>query len=320
MENTILFESPQTFSVPAEIVDKHLHAPETELRLILLLLRNANAAFLKEDLMKTLEVDEARLSEAFQYWIKAGVLYQAAGKYMIQRPQLKSTDFITYNPETIAKRLEGDPALQYLYTHAEKTLKKPLTSTDASLIFSLVDWCGLPSDVVALLMRYGAENGQSLRQIANTGIRWADEGIATFEQAEELIRKETERKNTVNRIASRFGILGTRALTAAEQKAFLKWSREFGYGLDMIGLAYEETVKNTGKYAYAYIDSVLTSWHKAGYATPEQVQKAPKPEAPVRKAPARKNTPNNPRKSGNASDAMQLAWEIAGGESEGDEA
>ena len=316
MENTILFESSPAFSVPCDLVDRHLNAPETELRLMLLLLRNANAAFLKEDLMRTLNVDEPRLKEAFQYWVKAGLLYKAAGKYTLQRPQVKTSDFMTYQPETIAQRLEGDPALQYLYRHAEQTLKKPLTSTDASLIFSLVDWCGLPSDVVALLMRYGGENGMSLRQIANTGIKWADDGITTFEQAEEQIRKQTEKKNTVNRFAARLGILGTRAITEAEQKAFVKWKDEFGYDLDMIGLAYEETVKNTGKYTYLYMDKILSQWSLAGYQTPEQAQAAPKPEQKPGKRPARRSAPNNPRKSAAANDAMDLAWEIAGGNEE----
>ena len=50
MENTVLFEAPLTFSVPCDLVDRHLNAPEAELRLILLLLRNTNTAFLKEDL------------------------------------------------------------------------------------------------------------------------------------------------------------------------------------------------------------------------------------------------------------------------------
>lgn len=314
MENTIFFESSLHFSVPCDIVDKHLNAPDVELRLILLLLRNANTAFLKTDLMALLNVTEERLEEAFQYWTKNNVLFRAAGKYTLQRPQLKATDFMTYSPETIAQRLEGDPALQYLYKHAEETLKKPLTSSDASLIFSLVDWCGLPSDVVALLMRYGAENGKSLRQISQMGIKWADNGVTTFEQAEHLIQRETEKKSIVNRIASRFGILGTRAITDAEQKTFLKWKEEYGYDLDMIGLAYEETVKNTGKYTYTYLDKILSKWHEAGFLTPDQAQEAPKPEQKSSRTPRRTN-PRTPRKEAQkGKDAMDMAWEIAGAE------
>lgn len=315
MENTILFEAPQTFSVPCEIVDKHLNAPEAELRLILLLLRNANAAFLKDDLMRTLNVDEKRLEEAFQYWIKHNVLFRAAGKYSLQRPKLSPSDFVSYHPEAIAQRLEGDPALQFLYKSAEESLKKPLTSTDASLLLSLVDWCGLPADVVALLVRYGCENGKSLRQIAQTGVRWGDDGVKTFEQAELLIRRETEKKNVVNRIASRFGILGTRAITEAERKTFLKWKEEYGYDLDVIGAAYEEAIKSTGKYSYPYIDKILLKWHEAGYKTPEETKAAPKPEQKTAKRGTRRTAANHPRKAApQAQAAMDLAWEIAGGD------
>lgn len=316
MENTVFFEAPLTFSVPCDLVDRHLNAPETELRLMLLLLRNANTAFRKEDLMQILSVEEKRLEEAFQYWIKAGLLFQGAGKYSLQRPKITTSDFISYNPETVASRLEGDSALQYLYKSAEEALKKPLTSSDASVILSLVDWCGLPADVVALLIRYGAENGKSLRQIAQTGIRWADDGVKTFEDAEGLIRRETEAKNTVNRIAARFGILGTRAISEAEKKAFLKWKEEYGYDLDMIGAAYEEAVKHSGKYTYTYIDKVLANWFAAGYKTPEQAAQAPKPEAAPKKT-ARRPSPNNPRKPAAASgEGLDLGWEILSGNDE----
>ncbi len=312
MENTVIFESTPAFSVPCDVVDRHLSAPETELKLILLLLRNAGAAFLKDDLLRTLGVDETRLKQAFQYWVKAGVLYKAGGKYTLQRPQLSTSDIMTYNPDTVASRMENDIGLQFLYQKAEEALKKPLTSADASILLSLVDWAGLPSDVVALLIQYGSENGMSLRQMNKVGLKWADDGVKTFDDAERLIRKESEKKNTVNRIAARFGILGTRAIGEAEKSAFLKWHDEYGFELDMIGLAYEETVKNTGKYTYTYIDRILATWHDSGIKTPEQAQTAPKP-APKTKRTSRP-APNNARKTtGGGNDAMDMAWEIAGG-------
>ena len=313
MENTVLFEAQSAFSVPCVIVDQHLNAPDVELRLILLLLRNTNVAFYKSDLLNALQVDEARLEDAFQYWVKNNILFRTAGKYTLQRPKLATSDFLTYRPETIAKRLETDSALQYLYQSAEEALNKPLTSADASLILSLVDWCGLPAEVVALLIRYGGENGKSLRQIAQTGVRWADDGVKTFEQAEERIRREAEKKQAVNRIAARLGILGTRALTEKERETFLKWSEAFGFSSDMVGAAYEETVRNTGKYTYTYMDKILTKWHEAGYTTPEQTAAAPKPAA---KKPATRRTANNPKKPAVNSDAMDLAWQIATGNDE----
>jgi len=317
MDNTVFFETAPVFSVPCDLVDRHLNAPETELRLMLFLLRNANTAFRKEDLIQLFAVEEKRLEEAFRYWVKAGLLFYAAGKYSLQRPRLNASDFMSYRPETVATRLEGDPALQYLYKTAEEMLKKPLTTSDASVILSLVDWCGLPAEVVALLFRYGSENGKSLKQIAQTGIRWADDGVKTFEEAELRIRRETEKKNTVNRIAARFGILGTRAISEAEQKAFLRWKEELGYDLDMIGAAYEEAIRNAGKYTYTYIDKVLINWHNCGYRTPEEALNAPKPAQKTQKrAPARRPSPNNPRKSApsDGSDALNLGWEIISGE------
>ena len=42
MDNTVIFEALDTFSVPTKVVDEHLHAPATALKLILFLLRNKN--------------------------------------------------------------------------------------------------------------------------------------------------------------------------------------------------------------------------------------------------------------------------------------
>ena len=309
MTDTVFFESSPSFSVPCDVVDKHLDAPETELRLLLLLLRNPNAAFLKNDLLARLNVDEKRLDEAFRYWVRQGILFEIEGKYSLSRPRLTASDFVKYDPDTIARRMEEDEGLRYLYTEAERALKKPLTSEDASAVLALVDWCGLLPDVVALLLRYGTGNGMSLRQIQKVGIRWADGGVNTFDRAEEWIRKESEKKQAVNRVAARLGILGTRALTDGEEKAFLRWTGEYNFDLDMIGAAYEATVKGTGKYSYAYLDKILTKWHEAGYRTPDDVRSEAKPAAKTVKK-GRAQNPKRPEKTN--ADAMDWAWQIAG--------
>ena len=306
MTDTIFFESPSVFSVPCEVVDKHLNAPEVELRLLLLLLRNGNTAFLKADLCGRLQIDEKRLAEALRYWVQRGVLFESAGKFSLSRPKLTASDLIKYDPSTVAQRMEDDPGIRYLYGEAERSLKKPLTSEDAAVVLSLVGWCGLPPEVVALLLRHGTDNGMSLRQIQKTGIRWADEGVNSFEKAEERIAEESKKKQTVNRIAARLGILGTRALSEGETNAFLRWNDDYSYGLDMIGAAYEAMIKSTGKYSYAYLDKILTKWHDEGYTEP--------PAAPAASG-GRKPKGSAGKKIGKtgkvSTEAMDWAWKIA---------
>ena len=60
----------------------------------------------------------------------------------------------------------------------------------------------------------------------------------------------------------------------SSQAAYLKtWSAEFRFGVDMIYLAYEETLDRSGKISFAYMNKVLASWHDKGLRTPDDVEK-----------------------------------------------
>lgn len=302
MEHSLVFESRATFGFPAEIVDRYLDAPEVELRLILFLFRHSNNSFLTEDVAQRLGVDEKRLEQAFDYWISKGVLYYAAGKYMPERPRMTATDYMRYSPELIAKRIDTDDALHFLYQKAETIFDRTLSATDASAILSMVDWNGLPVEVVLLLLQYCKDNGKSMRQAEKLAIDWAEHQINTYEAAEAYIRREHERKKLCNQIASRLGI-NNRALTDGELKVFNKWTETFGFDLSMIMAAYEQTVKSTGKYAYPYMDKILTEWHGKGWKLPEDVQDV----APKKKKQGQRYASNIPI---DTQRSEALSWEI----------
>ena len=141
MENTIIFESNENFSVPVSIVDKYLDAPETELRLILFLLRNSNHSFLKEEIEDKLGVDEKRLKQAFGYWVKKGILFKFHDRYVLERPRVTASDAIKYSADRISERIETDDKISFLYRQAEDAFRKPLTPESASILLSLIsDW------------------------------------------------------------------------------------------------------------------------------------------------------------------------------------
>ena len=270
MENTIVFESTATFDVPVRIVDYYLKAPDVELRLILFLLRHRNSSFTKEDLCRALEADEERLDKAFRYWCAAGILFKAGNKYIAERPRLNASEIARYTADEIASRIEGDAELRFLYRHAEEALKKPLSASDASTIFSLVEWNGLPPEVAAMLIQYCTSLGKGLSRIQKMGIDWAEKGIDTYEKAEEYIRSEQEKASVISKTAARLGMTH-RALTASEEVRFLAWNKEYGFGLDVVKKAYDRTVETTGKYALRYMDQILTRWAESGYHTVAEI-------------------------------------------------
>lgn len=306
MENTIIFESNENFSVPISVVDKYLDAPEVELRLILFLLRYANHSFLKEELEKKLGIDEKRLKGAFDYWVKRGLLFKIREKYVLERPRVTASDAIKYSADRISERMESDKKIFFLYKQTEEALRKPLTPEIASTVLSLVDFIGLSPEVAAMLIQYCADEKNSLHSITSLGIEWSEKGIDTFEKAEAYLKEMKTKKETANKISRLLGISG-RKLLNEERELFIKWNDEFGYGGDVINLAYEASIKNTGKYQYKYMDKVLSAWNKKGYKTAEEIKN--NDEKPTVKTRKKRIKSDNDAEIDTKSSAA-LSWEI----------
>ena len=306
MENTIIFESNENFSVPVSIVDKYLDAPETELRLILFLLRNSNHSFLKEEIEDKLGVDEKRLKQAFGSWVKKGILFKFHDRYVLERPRVTASDAIKYSADRISERIETDDKISFLYRQAEDAFRKPLTPESASILLSLVDYIGLEPEVAALLVQYCADEKKSLMSITSMGIEWSEKGIDTLDKAEEFLREIKARNETANKVSRLLGISG-RKLTNEEKTVFIKWSDEFGFDGDIINLAYDASVKNTGKYQYKYMDKILSTWKEKGYKTPEEIREGD--ERPAVKPRKKRAKADNDAEIDTKSSAA-LSWEI----------
>lgn len=69
-------------------------------------------------------------------------------------------------------------------------------------------------------------------------------------------------------ISSKLGIF--RPLTTFEDEYIVKWTKEYGYGMDIIELALKRSVfkANAG---FKYYDELLSDWHAKGLTSPEQV-------------------------------------------------
>ncbi|MBQ6052748.1 MAG: DnaD domain protein [Clostridia bacterium] len=302
-DKTVIFENSPTFSVPNEIADSYLRAPQDALRLILFLLRNSSKSFLETDICAATGIEKENLEAAFDYWVEKGILFRSKHKYTLSRPQLKTSDIQPYSAEEVANRINGDSAVRFLYDKTEELLARPLNTTDAYTVLSLVDWIGLPPEVAAVLLQYCADSGKkSMRQIEKTAVIWADEGIVTFERAEAFLAAEKEKNEAAKKTAKLLGI-SDRALGEEEKKVFVAWRTELGYADDMILAAYESMIKSIGSYKYQYIDKILRSWKAEGITDPAQTS-AKKP------SPAKKGKPKGYSQSPDAEKTVDKTWEI----------
>ena len=303
--HTVIFENRPTFAVPNEIADSYLKAPEDALRLILFLLRNSSKSFTEDDICAASGIEKEKLGEAFDYWVEKGILFRTNQKYMLTRPQLKTSDIQPYSAEEVAARINSDSAVRFLYEKTEELLARPLSTTDAYTVLSLVDWIGLPPEVAAVLLQYCSDSGKkTMRQIEKTAVMWADGGIDTYEKAEAFLTAEKEKSESAKKTAKLLG-LRDRALGEEEKKVFVSWRAELGYGDDMILAAYESMIKSIGSYKYQYIDKILRSWKDEGITDPAEAQ-TKKPAAAKKPKKGRYGSVSAP----DAEKTVDKTWEI----------
>lgn len=215
------------------------------------------------ELLKATETD---VLYAWGYWKGKGYLQEAAQKQET-RPALVSSQRPDYSPRELALYIKNEK-VKKLFDSAQKKLGKMLSQQDMSLLFSFYDWLGLPMEVIELLLSYCAANGHTgMRYIEKVAIGWAEEGVNTVEKAAEYIEM---RKTGYRTILQAFG--QNRLPVAAEEAYMKKWLQTYQLPLDVIQLACERTVMQTGKASFAYADRILENWKKAGVSSAADVK------------------------------------------------
>lgn len=219
------------------------------------------------EVAKKLNITETDVLYAWGYWKGRGYLQDTAEKTEKPQPKLISSTRPDYSPAELAVYMQKSESMKKLFQSAQQKLGKMLNQNDMSLLFSFHDWLGLPVDVIELLLSYCTANGPcGMRYIEKVALGWAEEGITTEEKAVEYIEL---RKTGFRSIMQAFG--QNRLPVAAEENYMKKWLQEYKLPMDVVKMACEKTVLQTGKASFAYADKILASWKAAGVKNMEDV-------------------------------------------------
>ena len=180
-----------------------------------------------------------------------------------------------YTAKDIAARSREDPRFAAIVTEAQRVLGRLLSTGDLKKLFGLYDYLALPPEVLMMLLNYCVSlyptgSPPSMRQIEKEGYVWANREILTLEQAEEYIAASSRKRDELSRAARVLGITG-RALSGTETKFLTAWL-DMGFDEELIELAYEKTITNTGGLKWGYMNGILKSWHEKGLHTPADVR------------------------------------------------
>lgn len=286
-----------------------------------------------EQIAKDLDITPDRAIFILDFWVSRDELIYDEGGYRF--PDCKEAPKPTPAPQrAIAAPKDGrkqasrpsytiteidavaanNKSISGLFYQAETVLHKMLTPSDMEMLYSFVDWLGLPVEVITMLLSYAAKRGKTNRRYLETvAIDWAERGIDTFEAAESHVMVLEAADSMERQIRSILGIYD-RALTSTERKYIKLWTEDGRITPELVSLAYDRTVTHTGKLSWAYMNKILESWAQDELTTPEAVEAM---DANPGRKPAPKNDKTLPKKSpinnyqdGNTTDYSQLEEQL----------
>ncbi len=316
------------FAVPTALVDTHMRlAGAVQLKVLLYILRHAGRPVQEEEMAQALGVSAADIKDALFYWQQAGLLPDAQeatepapapapsaaesispveeAPVSTEEPRLISSRPTPATPQTPAKklaphrvekpdgvflanRMASSSEIAALMQETEFILGRPLSPGLSSTLLYMHDDCGLPTDVIIMLVQYAKEQGKdNTHYIESTGRAWAQEGILSHEKAEQKLRYLDESAKAWRLVERALGISHRRP-TAREMQFCTRWVLTWHFEEAMLREACERCINATGKLNFTYIDRILERWQREGVHTLSQAQQEtstrtqqpPAPQAP----------------------------------------
>ena len=180
-------------------------------------------------------------------------------------------------------------------------LGKQLTRHDMSRMLGIYNHLGLSAEVIYVLLHYcadryrgpeGAARKPTIRAIEREAFLWANKELNSPEEAEAYVEEQKQLHSSLNSVKTALEIYD-RKLIPSEEAYFTSWL-EMGFSVDVIRLAYERTVKNTGKRALPYMNKILAKWNESGLHTIEEIEKQDSPSRKGSQRPEKNGKPRPP--------------------------
>lgn len=194
-----------------------------------------------------------------------------AEKSPAPEPKVRRADVLpNYTSTEIGDLLEARANMRALVDEAQRVLGKMFSPGEINILVGLTDYLAMDDESILLLLAYCKKIGKTnLRSIEKLAFDLSDLGVKNASAMEAELRRREAVHSLEGEIRSMFG-LKDRELTSKESKFLNAWV-SFGYGSDVIRLAYEITVDATGSASFPYANTILEKWHAENLNTPAEI-------------------------------------------------
>lgn len=277
--------------LPSVIAEKHLiMAGLSQLKTIIHIFNSPSAEINAADIAAACGMKEGEVSDALEYWISCGILTDKVDEKTADAVQPEESEKTPeplkeekkvidakptrYSRDMIIARVSESKEAATLLYEAQMRLGRTIGTADQSSLLLLLDYYGLPLEVILTVCEYAKSCGKSnnMNYIYTIGVDWSKREIDTIERADEELKQIEQANGAWNEFCAVTGVKASRP-TVVQTENLRVWLQEWHFPMNVIVLAYEENIKNTGKLSFAYMNKVLGNWHKKGIQTPADVEK-----------------------------------------------
>ncbi|MCR5720541.1 MAG: DnaD domain protein [Lachnospiraceae bacterium] len=172
----------------------------------------------------------------------------------------------------------------------EQYMGRPLSRHEITSVFYINDVLGFSFELIGYLIEYCIElDKKDFKYIEKVAVNWAEEGITNRRQAVKYTQK---RNSSVYSIMNELG--RSNKPTPKEMEYINRWSKEYGFSLDIILEACGRCALATDKHRFEYAEGILANWKAANVTKKSDIDKIDEEHSRKKETVAR---PQSPRAS-----------------------
>lgn len=286
------------FFVPQCAAEDLSNLSAAEMRVLLFALSRPSREASPEDVSGALGISLSDASDILDMWVRRGALENGSQPSPAESTAAETPDSPEPVPPKIAKGpvmkpsmdevrsiIKGDSDIRAVLDESEKLLGITFTKNDTADLVYFIHWYGMPPEVLLMVIQYCAEHGRrSMHYIKKMASEWVDSEIDSLEKAEARIRAIEEAASWEGTVKKTLEIRDRNLVP--KEKEFCEAWRKMGLSPELIRAAYEKTIEQTGKLAFAYMNKILVSWQQKGIDTPEKAAAETKPSSASQASPS----------------------------------
>jgi DnaD/phage-associated family protein len=173
------------------------------------------------------------------------------GKNAVSKPEYTTDEL---------KNFKSNEDIEQLLMVTEQYVGRQLARNEMETILFMYDRLGFSTDLIDYLVQHCVERGKKdFRYMEKVALSWHEQGITSPSEAQNASKKYDKVVYTIMKS------LGKSSNPAPKELEYInKWTKEYGFLLDVIQEACDKTVMTTDTHRFAYADGILTKWYKAG--------------------------------------------------------